>query len=118
MDTGFHASELALLADLFHWRDENVRTFLEHHPDVLPLLRLAHDAITRFFGPRALRIDLEAGGMWGDSTGNELFVLIQCDLDADAAASILDDFYRLWWSNAAELGDWPIHVEAEFYAGV
>jgi hypothetical protein len=114
----FHVAELGLVAELFEFRDENVKAFLEKYAGTLPLLRLTYDAIMRFFGPRALRVDLEAGGMWGDRTGSELFVLVQCDLDADSAAAILDDFYRRWWSFAAQLEDWPIHVEAEYYAGV
>ena len=61
-DLDFHSAELALLRELFEFRDKNVDAFLAQHGDSLPLLRLTYAAVMRFFGASALRIDLEAGG--------------------------------------------------------
>ena len=117
MQAEFLAEELAEVGRIFHFRDEKVQVFIDKHPDTLPLLRMTHTAMTRHFSSHVRRIDLEAAGMWGDGTGNELFVLIRCDLEADAAVEMLDDFDHRWWSFASQLEDWPIYIEVE-YAGV
>ena len=118
MEPGFFNVEWAEVQKLFRVRDEMVHVFIEKHRDVLPLLRMMHTAVNRHFGAHVRELVLEAAGLWGDGSGNELFVLIQCDLDAEAALEMLDDFDQRWWSFAAQLGDWPIHLEAEDYAAV
>ena len=118
MDPDFFDVEWAEVQKLFTVRDEMVHVFIEKHHDVLPLLRMMHTAVNRKFGTHVRGLVLEAAGMWGDGSGNELFVLIQCDLDADAAMELLDDFDQHWWSFAGQLGEWPIRLEAEYYAAV
>jgi hypothetical protein len=110
--------ELAVIRGLYHFRGENVADFLRDYPNAMPLLRLAHSAIQRYFGAHAVRVEIEidsdsdAGG--DTDTSRELFVVIQCDLDADEGLGMLDKFDAEWWYFASQLEDIPLNFEAEY----
>lgn len=77
---------------------EELRTFLEQHPYLIPLLAEARTPIARLFGPTAtvrleLLIDPDSSGPESDA----LYGIIHSSLDVDAALDALQAFGDQWW---------------------
>jgi hypothetical protein len=105
----------AELAKLYRFRDEaKVLGFLETNPNVAALLMVVAPEIQRYFGAHALGVDLVLEEDPENPLRPEMFAVIQCDLDADAALDLLDEWQRKWWSHVSFAAKAPLHVDIEY----
>ncbi len=76
--------------------EDEVRSYLERHPEVAPLLFEIRSNIRRFFGEDAVRLDMSYDFEWPED-GPDLVANIQTPLRSPEAIDRWRQFGREWW---------------------
>ena len=89
--------------------EEEIRTFLEHHRAVVPLLPEIRTNIRRFIDNDIVRLDVSHDPEWEDDQP-ELFVNIQTRASPQDALTRLQAFDTEWWLKRLAEAKAPIVV--------
>jgi len=103
-----------LLAGIFQFRDYTaVSTFIQQNAFLTGLLFEIHRVIGEYFGPHTQIVlevftDPEAGN------DQQLFVLIQTELEPEQAIEQLEKFYDGWWLSVLDQAQYKMSVDVEY----
>src|SRR5947209_3267849 len=97
MAVGTVAPAIEHIAQIYQFRKpDEVRAFLNKHPQLLDFLEKTYPEIGRIFGSHALTVFLEHHYDFEDEE-ESLWIKIMVDLGLDNAAEYLTRFDREWW---------------------
>lgn len=103
-----------LLAGIFQFRDYTaVSTFIQQNAFLMGLLFETHRAIGKYFG-RHIQIVLEVFSDPEAENDQQLFVLIQTELEPEKAIDQLEEFHDGWWLSVLDQAQYKMSVDVEY----
>jgi hypothetical protein len=98
----------------FEFREEEqVRAYLDAHPEVVAIIVEARRKLPHFFG-EAPAMTLDVLKDPEDPDAESLFALIQTSLEPDRALPLLDEFNERWWRAASTAIEADIHFGLDY----
>ncbi len=93
-------------------KDEEVKAFLTHHPDIAKTLLASVPSIEKIFG-RGVTLTLQVLVDQDGKNDVSLFARIQTPKPVREAISLRKQFYREWWMKQKQALESPLNFEVE-----
>lgn len=109
-----HKQQLLQVKQLYSFRrPEEVISFLDAYPFLLPLLMGIYDKVVECFGPYP-HVVLEVVNDLEVRNHRELFVLVQTGLSPSEALACLERFDQEWWLDISASARCLLNVDVEY----
>ncbi len=103
------------LTELYRFRgEEEVKSFLDEHEELAPLLIEATGPIRRLFGEESVVVLEVFHDPDAEEDESELFALIQTNLPVDEARRLRAQFDSEWWLENSARADCRLNIDVEY----